>query len=534
MKILFVLILFVVGCNQNTEETINRDILDKSGGVVNRHFLDSFVVFDPAQIQDSNSHEVCRQIYDGLVDFDSEGRIIPSIAKSWNISPDKKEYTFYLRNDIYFHSQSGQEPTANGGRQLKAQDVEYTFKRILSQEQNSQASFFWMIEGAKEYSMRQSEQIPGITVIDDLSIRFTLSRPFAPFISLLAMCNAFIVPKEDSETIYRKPAGTGPFYFKRADENYIELLSNPRYFRDAPKIEKIRFKFIADEQQAWQMFNEGKLTLMEVPDDQFKNVKQDKRKSTYLIEGSLWGCNYLGFNTKIKPFDCKYVRQAINYAIDQSSIVELVLSGHGTKAHGVLPPGLPGFNPDLTSYAYDITKAKQLLAKAGYPDGKGFPEITLQHNKDVIHARVAQFVIASLSDIGIKCRVNVKPFKNHLQSIQNNQTGFFRLGWTVDYPDPDSFLHTLFHSSNLKSGFNFFQFSDPIVDEYLEQARFETDPEKRKIIYQKAEELIVDQAPWVFLYFYNNKIIHQPDLHGLTVGPMGTPLISYRNLYFSK
>lgn len=504
------------------------------GGVYRRAFADSFLMLDPTLIKDSNSHEVCRQIYDGLVEFDENANVMPAIAKSWQISDDKLNYTFTLRNDVRFHQQSAGLPTKNGGRLVNANDVLYSFTRLLRPQPDSQASFFWVIAGARAYTEGKTGQIEGIRVLASDTIEFVLEKPFAPFVSLLAMCNGFIVPREDAEStagLTSLPVGTGPFKWAGRASDTILLDANDTYFRGRPYLDRLEFVVIEDGLERFNAFLDGNLLQVDVPDSQYRNIKQNAALSSCLLEASMWGTNYFGMNVRVPPFDNKMVRQALNYALDRETIVKLVLNGRAQVAHGVLPPGIQGYNFDLVGYSYDRDKAKECLAVAGYPDGKGFPEITLQYNRDSIHQRTAEFVMANLRDIGIRCSARALDFGEHLKEIEDGSASFFRLGWTVDYPDPDSFLYTLFHSSNIKSGYNFSGISSPELDKILDQARFETEMVVREKLYQQAEKLIVAEAPWVFLYFYTANLLHQPQVRGLTLGPMGESLLQYRKIW---
>lgn len=533
LKVLLVSILLVSGCcsHQTQPPAAQKTPSDNYGGTLRRAFSDSFLVLDPAHIKDSNSHEVCRQIYDGLVELDEEGIVVAALAHNWEISADKLTYKFFLREDIQFHTHAGGEPTQNKGRKLVAADVLYTFQRILAPHEDSQGASFWQIRGAREFSEGQTDSIEGVRVVNDHCIEFVLEKPFAPFISQLAMCNAFIVPIEDAATLRERPVGTGPFLWSGRRGDTLILEANPHHFRGRPYLDKIEFPLIPQNLEAFRAFIRNELSLVEVPESEYRNVTRNPKLNSNLIEGPLWGINYLGFNVQTPPFDNKLVRQAFNYAVDKDSIVELILNGRVGRASGVLPPGISGYNPELTGYAYDLDKARQLLATAGYPDGDGFPEVVLQHNRDSIHARVAEFVVASLSDLGIRCHVKVLEFGEHLGSIERGEASFFRLGWTVDYPDPDSFLYTLFHSSNISNGYNFSGLKIDQVDELLDKARVEIALNNRIELYQKVEMIIVDEAPWLFLYFYHNQMLHQHNLKGIKVGPMGPPLLNYRKIW---
>jgi peptide/nickel transport system substrate-binding protein/oligopeptide transport system substrate-binding protein len=250
-------------------------------------------------------------------------------------------------------------------------------------------------------------------------------------------------------------------------------------------------------------------------------------------EVSRWGIYYLGFNVEKAPFDNVKVRQAINFAIDRDGIVRLILNERARVANGVLPPGIMGYNPQLKGYSFDPAKARALMAEAGYPEGKGFPEITLQFNRDPQHGRTSELVVANLRDIGINCSLREVDFQEHLKTVEDGSSSFFRMGWTVDYPDPDNFLYSLFHSSNIGPGGNFSRYRNPQLDEILERARFEIEPKDRIPLYQRAEQIVVDDAPWVFVYHYTTHVLTQPGVRGVTITPMGSPFILYRKIWLS-
>lgn len=528
-------LLLLCGCSGDQPSTTPADSSQPvRGGVYRRAFADSYIVLDPVLIKDSNSHEVCRQLYDGLVEFDNDARVVPAIAREWKISEDKLTYTFTLRNDVHFHKTAAGQATRNGGRTVDAADVVFSFTRLLQPREDSQASFFWVIKGARDFSEGKVSEISGLRMVASDTVEFVLEKPFAPFVSLLAMINAGIVPREDVDgDLAKMPVGTGPFRWVSRASDTIVLEANEDYYRGRPWLDRLEFPVIIDESARFNAFLAGNLSHVDVPDSQYRNIKQDAKLAPYLLESNLWGTNYLGMNLKKAPFDNPMVRKAFNYAIDRDTIVKLVLNDRAQVANGVLPPGFPGHDDALTGYSYDLDKARQHLAQAGYPDGKGFPEIELQYNRDPIHARTAEFVLANLRDIGINCTVKEVDFGDHLSNIENGKTAFFRMGWTVDYPDPDSFLYTLFHSSNIGVGYNFSGFNLPEVDQLLDKARFETEMSRRVELYRQAEKLIVEEAPWVFMYFYTIHVLYQPQVKGLVLSSMGESLMQYRHIWFS-
>lgn len=495
---------------------------------------------DPAEVNDSYSHEVARQIFDGLLEFDEDGRPVPALAASWTISDDRFMYRLTLRPDAHFQAKSGREdrPTRNGGRAVTAEDVSYSLHRLLAHGYpNRKGKNYLVIKGAAAYNASQAASIEGIRVIATDTIEFTLDKPFTPFLSLLALNFAFIVPREDVEALGEEfgwnPVGAGPFAWAGRASDTIVLRANQEYYRGRPYIDRIEFPVISDEIERFRRFKSGELMHNDVPDPEYKNVLQDPAWAPQFQEVSRWGIYYLGFDVTKSPFDNVRVRQAMNYAIDREAIVKLVINDRARVARGALPPGIMGFNQKLRGYAYDMEKARALLAEAGYPDGKGFPEITLQVNRDEIHIRTAEFVLANLRDIGISCRMKVVDFSELLAAVQSGQVPFFRMGFTVDYPDPDNFLHSLFHSGNIGPAGNYSRYANPRVDELLDRARFEIDSKTRVALYQQAEQLIVDDAPWVFVFHYTTHGIRQPYVHGMKVTPMGTPYTAYRLLWIS-
>ncbi|HNX76213.1 MAG TPA: ABC transporter substrate-binding protein [Candidatus Rifleibacterium sp.] len=534
--LLLLIVLLLNGCadDQQTITTQNSN-QPVRGGVYRRAFSDSYIVLDPVLIKDSNSHEVCRQIYDGLVEFDNQAKVVPALATSWKISDDKLTYTFTLRDDVRFHRTAGGQPSRNAGRILDAADVVFSFKRLLQPREDSQAAFFWVIKGARDFTEGKAPEITGLRQIGSHTVEFTLEKPFAPFVSLLAMINAGIVPREDAAgDLAALPVGSGPFRWVARASDTIILEANEEYFRGRPWLDRLEFPVITDENERFKAFLAGYLSHVEVPDSQYRNVKQNPKLSACLLESNLWGTNYLGMNIRLKPFDNPLVRKAFNYAIDRETIVKLVLNDRAKVANGVLPPGFPGHDDALEGYSYNLERARQYLTQAGYPEGKGFPAIELQYNRDPIHARTSEFVLANLRDIGINCTVKEVDFGEHLTNIENGSTAFFRMGWTVDYPDPDSLLYTLFHSSNIGVGYNFSGFNIPEVDAFLDKARFETEMNSRVELYRQAEKLIVEEAPWVFMYFYTIHVLYQPQVRGLVLSPMGESLMQYRQIWFTS
>ena len=536
-KLVFIFIMMflsfqIIGCDKPEQpKPEKKESAPKYGGIYRRAFPDPYILLDPASVKESNSNEICRQLYDGLVEFNASDTVVPCLAESWTISENKLTYTFKLRKDVHFHKIVNGINTKNGGRLFSAEDVLYSFKRLLSPNPNNENSFYKIIKGAKDYSEGKTTELPGIRVIASDTIEFELEHAFSPFISTLGVSNAFIVPHEDANNIASMPVGTGAFKWKGKTSNSFVLEANNEYFRGRPWLDGVEFVVIPKEEDRFNQYMAGKLQHVDLPDNVYQKMKHDPEYSKYIQESNLWGLNFLGMNQTKPPFDNKLVRQALNFSVDRESIVKLVLNGRAQSANGVLTPGIPGHDPLLPGYFYDLPRAKKLLAEAGYPDGKGFPEITLQINEDQLQQRVADFIVANLKDLGIECKINVVNFEKHIDDIEKGNVPFFRLGWTIDYPDPDGLLFTLFHSSNIDKGYNYCRYSNPEVDKLLDAARNETELVVRVPLYEKAEKIIVDDAPMVFMYFYTLNILQQPNVRGLKIGAMGECALQYRRIW---
>lgn len=523
-----------------SSESISLDN-GKFGGTFRRGISDYFLTLDPADVTDSYSHEIVRLLFDTLFIFDETCNLVPLLVKNWTISEDKTTYILRLKENIFFHDRIGFDniETQNKGRKLIADDVIYTFHRFLSPAQKKfKGNIYNVIEGVEEYKNEIATYIKGISKLDNYTVVFKLKKPFAPFLSLLSICNSSIVPKEDAEYYKDKfasnPVGTGPFKWLGIKNGNIKLLANKNYFRGKPKLDFYEYVIIKNENERFKKFLDGELELVDVPDPEYKNVKQNAKLSSQLLEVSRWGLNYLGFNITKYPFDNLFVRQAINYAIDREAIVKLILNERARVAKGILPPGIAGFSAKSKGYDYDPLKAKELLAKAGYKDGKGFPEIELQFNNEPTHIRAAELILANLKDIGITCKMKIVDFREHLKAIEEGKASFFRLGWTVDYPDPDDFLYTNFHSSNINNGYNFSHYSNIEVDKLLEQARFELNQNIRNELYQKAEQIILNDAPWVPVFYYTTHILVQDYVKNIKLTPLGIPYIQFYKVWLKK
>jgi peptide/nickel transport system substrate-binding protein len=473
---------------------------------------------DPAHSTDTTSGAVVLKIFDGLVQFDPLTlNVIPAVAESYKISEDGLTYSFTLRRDVTFHN----------GRGVQAEDVRYSFERTMRSETKSPRT--WVlnpIRGAQAFSDGQAESIEGIRLPDQWTVELNLEKPFAPFLAQLCMEAASIVPREECERwgdeFKSHPVGCGPFRFVSWQHDiHVILEKNPSYYDGSSYLERIEFRILPSVATAFEEYKAGGLDFLDqLPPGQLKRIQsqfpQDVHVWPYL---SIY---YIGFNHQVPPFkDNVLLRKAVNYAVDKEKICKAVKEDVSYPARGVLPPGIPGFNPNLEGYPYDLKKAKTLMAEAGYPGGKGLPEITLWHNRDQRHRLIGECIQYYLGEIGIRLKLKNVEWAAYLEACEEGRPVLYRMGWVADYPDADNFLYILLHSSQAGSAGNYARYSNPAFDRLVAEAQTLSDPEKRIQLYQQAEEIIVNDAAWLFVYYDREVALIKPDWDGILLSPQG-------------
>ncbi len=381
----------------------------------------------------------------------------------------------------------------------------------------------------------------GFEVPDDYTFIIRLKQPFAPFLAVLTMVNAAVVDKDTIEKYgedwsNEHPVGTGPFKLKEWKHDVrIVLEANKDYWRGRPYVDEVLIRIIKDEVTSFTEFEVGNVDIHPgVPDSKYKYVKKHPVLSKCYQEKPSLSVFYIGFNCKKYPLNIKKLRQALAYAVDKEKIVEKVREGRAVVARGIIPPGLPGANPDVQNYPYNPDLAKKLLAEAGFPGGVGLPVIDLWYNTSERNARIAEVVQYYFKKIGVKVRLNNVDWGTYLKKLDSGECQMFRLGWIADYPDAENFLYILFHSKNAGANGNHTFYSNSEVDKILDEARREVDFNKRVKLYQKAEKMIMDDAPWIPMFHNKDIILYQPYVKGVELTPMGADHIRLRSVWLDK
>ncbi len=553
-------LVFLAACSKKSEDR-NFVVLKgglKGGGTYTLNELENIRSLDPVGINDVVSHHVAHQIYDLLIDLDTNLQLKPMLAKRWEVSPDALTYTFYLRNDVLFQDNSCFP--GGKGRKFTSQDVKYSLSRVLDPRTGSLGFDFYKnyVVGAKEFNEEITKatsenrspnltDVSGYKVINDTTFQIKLTKPFSPFIYYMCLGFAYIVPKEAVEKygkdFFQNPVGTGPFVFQNwTPDLEINMKKNPNYWykdefgNQIPYLDAVKFRFIKDLSQQLLEFKNGTIDeSYRIPNELFKTiVNEDKtltpEYSKFIVQRKTsLSTQYYGFLTTSKTFSDIKVRQAFNYAIDREKILKYVLQGSATDPaiYGMVPPVMPNYDAKkIIGYSFDLAKAKQLMSDAGFPGGKGFPEVTLNINEGGgRNTQIAEAIQDMLKEIGVTVKLQLLQFAQHLDNIDAGRSDFYRLGWIADYPDPESFLNLFYGKNvpaNLKdvSPINSFRYKNSKYDELFEKAISTTDVKEKNNLYREAEQLAVNDAVCLFIYYDEDWRLIQPYVRGNALDPM--------------
>ena len=469
---------------------------------------------DPAFAKNQSIMWPIHQLYNTLVEIDTGLQIIPSLARSWEISADRLRYTFHIRKHIFFQDN---EAFLNGkGRELTASDIVYSLSRIRDKAVASSGA--WIFNN-------RVDTVEGFTALNDSTFQLKLIRPFHPILGILSMQYCSIVPKEVVEKygkdFRRHPCGTGPFQFGSWEEGEnLVLIKNKNYWEkdekglSLPYLDAIKISFFDNKATEFLQLQQHELSFVNDIDASFKDEILTKKGSLRpQWEGKILlkthpylNTEYLGILvdennplTASSPTRIKAVRQAMNYAINRAQLMMYMRNSIGLAAEaGFVPGGLPSRNTELVKgYGYNPQKSKQLLAMAGYPDGKGFPVIKLL--TIAIYADVASFVARQLEEVGIPVQVEVIQKSLLLEQTAKSQALFFRASWIADYPDAENYM-AIFYSKNPAPP-NYTRYHNPAFDVLYEKSLLEVTDSIRYRLYREMDQIVINDAPMIPLWY---------------------------------
>ena len=496
------------------------------GGTMTRLFSDP-PTLDPHKTSDTTSAFIIGEVYSGLVTLNTDLQIVPDIAERWEISEDGTVYTFHLLPDAKFAD----------GKPVTAQDFVYSLNRAANPELASPVARTYLsdIVGVTEVLDGEATEISGVRAIDERTIEFTIDAPKAYFLAKLTYPTAFVVDRANVEAGGDRwtdsPNSTGPFMLKEYKiGEHIILERNDNFYREPAYIDRVVFNLAGGQAMALYENDEIDITGVSIFDlERLKDPNEPLSKELKIAPPG-FSVSYIGFNVDEPPFDDVHFRRALNLAIDKELIANEVLAGLRVPAYGILPPGFPGYTEGIEGLAFDEEKAKEEMAMSKYADPATRPRIILSVTGTGGDIGIDMQVILEMwkNTLGVEVEIQQVEWATYLQDLNRRNFQVYALGWAADYPDPQDFLDILFHT---ESETNHGAYSNPEVDALLEEARVERDGNKRVELYNKAEQMIIDDAAWVPLWYDSERnLLLKPHIKDYRLVPMTIP--KFRYIYF--
>ena len=540
-------LLLLVSC-ERLEETDKKNIKEvkgdvKYGGTFKMNENEDFKSLYPLSVTLSLEERIASQMYEGLVKLDPKTlEILPALAEKWEVNKTATSYKFHLKKDVRFHDNPCFDD--GKGREVTANDFKYCLDRICMNDASNK--MYWLFEdkvkGAKAYYQSTTDKNPlkegvaGIKVIDDYTLQIDLNHSFSGFLNILSHIACVVYPKEaienNSKNMGGNHVGTGPFKAEKIKKSEtVTLEKNPSYWdvdeygNQLPYLDGLEISFNKTKRKELEDFRKGNLDMVfQLPVEMIDEVVgalEDAKKGgnrPYVLQVEpVLSVYFLGFQHQLKPFDNIDVRKAFNYAIDKESIITYTLQGEGRPAlNGIVPP-FEGYNNEkVKGYEFSVAKAKEHLTKAGYPKGRGFPEITLQINaggggRNIQVAEAIQKMLQK--NLGIAINIEQMPLAAQQNKIESGKAIFWKSSWGADYPDPENFL-TLLYGKHVPDDFtssaylNTMRYKNTTFDSLFNAAAREIDETARYELYQKADQKASDDAAIMpILYDENTRIL---------------------------
>jgi oligopeptide transport system substrate-binding protein len=550
LLILF-LTLLLTACDQTVgkQDTVTTDFetIHKveggrfMGGTLKTNSVSKVSSLFPASATEVYSQHVNSQLFEGLFKFNQKTlQVEPCLAESYSVNSTNTVYTFKIRKDVKFHDNSCFK---NGkGRQVTASDFQNVFQHLCSNDSLNKSGYLIKdyIKGSEAFFNKETENLEGVRVIDEYTLELELNEPFSGIISILALTQTGVYPIEAIEKykadIENNPVGSGPYQLE-SNTNQIVLVKNASYWKkdefgnQLPYISKITIDFEESKTKELANFNAGDIDFVwGVPVEEIPNIMgsldeaiQGKNREFNLQSINSLQVQYFGFNLTTDIFSNKKVRQALNYAINKDSLVNHILQGEGSAASKGIIPNMQNYqNEKLKGYSFNPSKAKQLLSSAGYPNGAGFPTIELPFNKNgQVNLLMAENLKAQLKTVlNIEVKLVETDPKKIINLREEGKLSFWRYGWIADYPDPSNFI-SQFHSKYIVEdqdiSYNYARYSNKDFDMFLDKAMYEIDDVKRMEYYLKAEQLLLDDAVFIPMYYASEIRLVNPQLKNFPI-----------------
>ncbi len=488
---------------------------------------------DPQRMADFGSYTVASQIYSTLVTLDEHLQLVPYAAEKWSVSRDGLVWTFKLRDNLVFHN----------GRKADANDVKYSLTRLASPDSRSPSSALLLADvvGFEAVNKGQSKDLTGVRVVDPLTLEIRLqSPPKGDLLTRLSHISTAIIAHEAVEAgganwAETQPIGTGPWRLKEwVHRSRVTYEAFPQYFEGKPKVDQLEMPIVQEPATQLAMYQNGELDVVLVPLGDYARLKADPRWGKEMKTWDRAQVQFLAFNPRVyAPFRDVRVRQAFAHAIDRGKIIGQVFQGLYTVAGGMLPPGVPGHDPQLKGLPHDPARAKQLLADAGFPGGKGLPSLTLAVNPVTADYRMmAEPIAAMLKDtLGVAIDVQLQEFASFTAAMNRRDAlAAFVTGWSASTLDPGYFQELWLYG---KSPMNRVNYENPAFDRLIDQANGSTGARRIAAIRQ-ADELIAREVPLFPLMYTRFVYLISPRVKGLVLVPLGLGFGPFRSVEITR
>lgn len=484
-----------------------------TGNVFRYPIVTNPTTLDPGVVQDGDTIDLLQQVYEGLVQWGTDNTVQPDLAESWKIEDGGTTYVFTLKKGVKFHS----------GREMTADDVKWTIERNCDPalKTTTPANYLSDIVGVREKLEGKTKDIPGVEVVDAQTVKIKIDKPRPYFLGKLTYACAFIldkdvVPQGQEINAVEKMGGTGPFKAKQYEpEQLVVLEAFADYHGGKPAVDRIERVVTKDAATRLNKYKSEEIDLVMLERQDIDAIKKDDKLASHLKlfdRPAVW---YIGMNQLIyPPFKDRRVRRAFAMAIDKEKIVNEFLGGVNKIANCILPPGVLGHRENAMGLQFNVAEAKNLLAEAGYPDGKGLPEFELTFREQRPDIRIVAEAVASMlkQNLGVNARLKTMEWRAYLEKHSADQMGFFHMRWAADYLDPENFLSTLLASYGAE---NHVGYSNPQFDALCREADTELDEQKRLQLYAQAEDMALQDAPFVPIYFQRDAELIRPSVEGL-------------------
>ena len=532
----FLVFFCLAGCSQENDTTAEHNSENQKteikipyGGTYRIPLELEPVTLDPAFIEDRYSLSVAYQIFEGLVRYGPYLSVLPAVAKNWQVEDEGRTIQFVLRDDVHFHH----------GRRVTARDVIFSLERIIKvKPAPSILPHLLKIKGAQKFYENKSKTVSGLIYIDDDQLTIHLIEPYAPLLSALAMYQSAIVPedivKQMGEKFGRSPVGCGAFKFtswEPADvirlERYSDYYSGPSY------LENIEYQIYPGGQRDRILADFQSGTLQEMPVFGAVRQKLSETKQFQWVQRPSLSLLFYGINLNHPQMKDPRLRKALSQAIDRSILVKTVYNGQFEPAYSVLPPGMPGHNPEDHVVVENLAHAAEIIQQIGAEGTNRAIEVEIVSASQSAFAKAEfGFIEAAWNQIGVATRIKyLTDWSEFEKYINSDAMQIFRYVWTANMPDPDDFTSPLFGSD---SPVNYTRYNNPEIDHLLRQAGGMVDPVERSHAYQQIEKKVMQTTPIIPLFYLSIDRVYQPSVKGITISALGAHTVRLHRVWLDS